>query len=66
MNAHAPRQLSGTAIIHAGDSVACGDETVKLSRRANLFFWIKAVPHRTAVRLLIGSPASACPPSAFG
>jgi hypothetical protein len=37
MNAHAPRQLSGTAIIHAGDSVACRNQTVKPSRQANSF-----------------------------
>jgi hypothetical protein len=35
MNAHVPRQLSSTAIIHAEDSVTCRGKTVKLTRQTN-------------------------------
>jgi hypothetical protein len=35
MNAHVPRQLSSTAIIHAEDSVACRDKPVKLTGQTN-------------------------------
>jgi hypothetical protein len=38
MNAHAPRQLNGTAIIHAQDSVPRWARTVKLGPASQLFF----------------------------